>query len=196
MWRIPLQYHEIDSRTAGCVAKLIFSRATARVLMTTQLFHDWPLTLDNFDACFVFILTHWLFINPKQTLRTYLRYWEQHSCQVSCENGLARPRRWGTIWDACFLAMTSWKSDFFLADQVTIQCILDKRGGSRTFPGIFGILGDLCQSCHSRETSGFWTGCSSDLVLYEGANGKMQNEWRSPFTLSNLADGLIQSDLQ
>ena len=36
------KYREIDSRTAGCVAECIFSRATARVLMTTQLFHDWP----------------------------------------------------------------------------------------------------------------------------------------------------------
>ena len=54
----PSKYREIDSRTAGCVAERIFSRATAQVLMTTQLFHDWPDSdNDNVDACFVFILT-------------------------------------------------------------------------------------------------------------------------------------------
>ena len=61
-----------------------------------------------------------------------------------CENGLARLRGLGLIWDGRVLAMTSGKSDAFVNEQVTIQSILDKRCGSRTFMGIFGVLGDLC----------------------------------------------------
>ena len=54
---------------------------------------------------------------------------------------LERLRGRRRIWDACALAMTSGKSDAFSSpSDVTIRCIR----GSRTFPGIFGVLGDLC----------------------------------------------------
>ena len=55
----------------------------------------------------------WGCLSIRRTLRTYLRSWEERSCQASCENGLAWRRGLGTVWDACVLAITSGKSDAF-----------------------------------------------------------------------------------
>ena len=58
LWRMPSKYRESDSRVARELSQRSFSRAAARGLMTTQLFHDWLDSLyDNDHVCFMFIRT-------------------------------------------------------------------------------------------------------------------------------------------